>query len=44
MRGEVNEKIIDKGDATKLYKLLYLFYTKDDLFTRFIETFNKVKF
>jgi hypothetical protein len=44
MRGEVNEKSIDKGEANKLYRLINHFYIQDNLFTRFIETFNKVIF
>jgi ATP synthase F1 complex assembly factor 1 len=41
MRGEVNTKEIDKGQAKEIIRLMYKFYLDDKLFRDFVEPFNK---
>ena len=41
MRGEVNTKEIDKGQAKEIVELMYKFYLDDRLFRDFVEPFNK---
>jgi ATP synthase F1 complex assembly factor 1 len=41
MRGEVNTKEIDKGQAKEIVEIMYRFYLEDKLFHEFVEPFNK---